>query len=488
MTLPDKSLARAFQRQALERPTEPALWDGEKKEFVNWRDLYDGAMALGDALVRRSAAIPGQVVWIGHTVSNRNEDVLVALACLLWGMVEVPVDASGGDSYIEACRGRSGAFWLDESTKSEWVEQTFNTRNKVAVAGRLATRLSNRASDRSDDAMVLWTSGSSGEPKGVVLSRHSLTINAAAKLKAVPQHSSDLRLTVLSIAHAYARTCDLGTWLLSGCRWAISLGFEGWTDWANAMKPTHCNTVPSLAERMLLQSGVPNSLRLLGCGGAALDTDLFAHWNERGVTVIQGYGLTEAGPVVSSQTPADSIAGHAGRFVDGWRYRICDGRLSVRGGHQMSRYLDDPDATSQRVDTKGWLDTGDLVEISGDSGQLRILGRADDRIVLSNGHVVDPLAVESRLARVPGIATAVVAESADGRGIQWWLEPSDSADALPALQTIVDSLPNWEKPRAIRSFQVPLAHRGEVFTRKGTVRRKPMLRLLHRSDSFRDHT
>jgi long-chain acyl-CoA synthetase len=205
------------------------------------------------------------------------------------------------------------------------------------------------------------------------------------------------------------------------------------------------------------------------------------------VVVIQGYGLTEAGPVIASQTPNDSLAGLAGRIVGGWQHRIDRGRLWVRGRHIMNGYLWDPAATSVRIDPDGWLDTGDLVERDDETEQLRILGRADDRIVLSNGHVVDPLAIETRLTRIPGIATAVVARTDDGRGIEWWLEPHESSAPLPPLRAVVETLPAWERPRRIRSFQVSPAERQSVFNRKGAVRRGPMLRLLRRSDSFRDH-
>ena len=236
-----------------------------------------------------------------------------------------------------------------------------------------------------DDALILWTSGTTGNPKGVVHSHRSLLQNAKAKLQAVPQRVDDHRLTLLSVAHAYARTCDLGTWLISGCTLSIGRGFGGWLKLAPDRRPTLCNLVPSLASQILDQDEGLGCLRLLGCGGAAMSKEQFQSWTERGVRVIQGYGLTETGPVISSQTPSNSIPGHAGRLVDGWQSRIEHGRLFVRGPHLLTRYWNNPDETAAKLDSQGWFDTGDLVEINSSSGQLRILGRADDRLVLVNG-------------------------------------------------------------------------------------------------------
>jgi long-chain acyl-CoA synthetase len=421
-----------------------------------------------------------------HTVSQSLEDLLVTLACQFAGLVEVPIDAAGGDAYVRTCRQRGGGCWLGDEDKRRFVRQAFHAILTGDDPGGGSDSIGSIGDDRVDpsaDALVLWTSGTSGEPKGVVHSHTSLLRNAEAKLAAVPQSPDDLRLTLLSIAHAYARTCDLGTWLLSGCRLAIARGFDGWSELAGPLQPTLCNMVPSLAERVLAGGAVPSSLRLLGCGGAALSAASFERWRRRGVTVIQGYGLTEAGPVICSQTPEDSQPERVGRLVRGWESRLdAAGRLFVRGPHLMDRYLDAPALTEARLDAAGWLDTGDMVRRCGETGQLRILGRADERIVLANGYTVDPAWIERRVQTLAGVRTAVVTVASHRRGVELWLEIASRPPSTEQLETAFAPLAAWERPLRVRHFTVPGDRRAELFNRKGAVRRRPMLRFL---DGFR---
>ncbi|MCA9137986.1 MAG: long-chain fatty acid--CoA ligase [Planctomycetales bacterium] len=467
---------------------------GLSGESINWNDLAEWVTFLAAELTGRMT--PGERLI--HVVSNSVDDVLIALACQAAGIVEIPVDAEGGEDYVDSCRRRVDARWFDGNAKRDLIDRAKHRR--IHFAGPNIGVLPSVAP--KDDALILWTSGTSGEPKGVVLSHESLLANALAKLDAVGQRRTDRRLTVLSIAHAYARTCDLNTWLLSGCTLAITRGFQGWQEWARDVTPTLCNTVPSLADRIIDGGVMPRTLRILGCGGAAMSGEQFAHWRDHGVTVIQGYGLTEAGPVVASQSPEDSIAGRVGRFVTGWEYRLGgvdlpknvpgqesmnsgfgrhvdgEGRLFVRGRHVMSRYWDDAESTSRRVDRDGWLDTGDVVRVCQSSGQLEILGRCDDRIILSNGHSVDPGAVERRISGVIGLQTAVLVAGADGRSLELWVEADDDRFSQSELRSALIGLPAWEQPGSIHFFQIPDSVRDRVFNRKGAVRRGEMLRFL----------
>jgi long-chain acyl-CoA synthetase len=445
-----------------------------RSAWVTWRELAGWASKLADRMEPiRTANLP-----LVHRVENTFEDVLVALACQLLGIVEVPIDSAGGEAYVRACRDGVGGDWLDQETKRKLVEDAFERRDEPT-----ATAVSRQPPESvDDDALILFTSGTLGDPKGVVLSHRSLLLNAQAKLNALPQSQSDCRLTVLSIAHGYARTCDLGTWVLSGCSLAITCGFEGWVEHSEKVSPTHCNMVPSLAERVSAENTVPQTLQFLGCGGAAMLPDRFEHWVDRGVTVIQGYGLTEAGPVISSQTPQDSMIGHAGRFVDGWQHRVEQGRLFVRGRHLMTGYWRDRESTARRIDADGWLDTGDLVRICESTGQLEILGRSDDRIILSNGHAVDPLVIEKRIMSISGIRTAVVSQHSDRRTVELWIETDSSPFRQVELDKVLQTLPSWARPRTITPFRVPEMERETVFNRKGAIRRTKMLVFLRKNN------
>ncbi|NND99914.1 MAG: AMP-binding protein, partial [Pirellulaceae bacterium] len=241
------------------------------------------------------------------------------------------------------------------------------------------------------------------------------------------------------------------------------------------VQPTLANAVPSLANRLLdadRDSVGLGRLRLLGCGGAAISAEDFAGWHRRGVTVIQGYGLTEASPVICSATPDNATAGWVGEFVDGWEYQIRDGRLFVRGPHVMVGYWDDPVATNERVDASGWLDTGDLVQRDPATEQIRILGRADDVIVLDSGDKVHPQAIEREIERIEGVRHAMLVGV--GRMIQAWIDGQWSGDIRELRTEIAARLadrPPWEIPTEVHLFDPSLDQRAGELTSKGSLRR-----------------
>jgi len=203
----------------------------------------------------------------------------------------------------------------------------------------------------------------------------------------------------------------MGTWLLSGCRWDLDRGSGGLDRIVPDGLPTLINVVPSLASHILdrLDGGDRSlsRLRLIGCGGAAMDPGRYARFRKHGVEVIQGYGCTETSPVICSGRPGSSRPGCVGPIVSSWEHRIVDGRLHVRGPSLMTGYLEDPIATAAKISTDGWFDTGDLVEIEPD-GQFRVLGRADDVIVLDNGYKINPTSIEQALSADFGFEYVVV--------------------------------------------------------------------------------
>jgi len=422
-----------------------------------------------------------------HRLGNSVDGVLVALASAALGTIEVPlvptVDRLSDGLADQAVIDHVGGAELPDEICRDLL--AFG-RTSLAAATKCAEDLLDRQSRHSPDspALILLTSGTSGRSKAVTLSRRNLSVNAAAKLAAVPQTVEDTRLTLLPLCHAYARTCDLGTWLLSGSKLAVTSGWDGWTRFAPELRPTLINTVPSIAMRLLqvpATSPEMSRLRLVGCGGAALDAEAFEQFRRRGITVIQGYGMTETSPVICSATPENARAGFVGAPVAGWQTRIdADGRLAVRGECAMIGYWEAADATA-RPSVDGWIDTGDIVEVDRVDGQFRILGRADDRITLSNGRKLYPLLIEQRVLSIPGIRHAIVC--AADRHTELWIDVQrgDIADdffhaeqqgeAEPWDDRVakqLHDLPSWQRPRRIFVMPQSLAEMPGILTAKGT--------------------
>ncbi len=152
-------------------------------------------------------------------------------------------------------------------------------------------------------AQILYTSGTIDQPKGVLLSQGNLLSNARAKLAAAPQFATDVRLNILPFAHAYARTCELSTWILSGSQLCIAPDWNTFLSWALELEPTLVNLVPQLVYRLVDHMDATASefplghrLRLLQVGGAALRPAVWKRLAARGWPPLQGYGLTETSP------------------------------------------------------------------------------------------------------------------------------------------------------------------------------------------------
>lgn len=456
--MPDH-LWQIFAEQVARRQTADALIT--RNESLTWKQLADAVPDVHTYLAFNHDA-NDESRFVVHECENRLADVLIWLACLRGGLVDVPIDARLPSETKQSLLSRFGDSHLSPS-QLQRIERSVG----ATASDRLPINAS--PSGPSDDALVLWTSGTTDSPKGVVLGNRALAVNATAKLKAVPQTADDVRLTVLPICHAYARTCDMGTWLLSGCTLAMGLGMAGWIRLAGHVRPTLANVVPSLAKRLLLDETEGNgacSLRLLGCGGAGLDEGTFEAWRRRGVTVIQGYGLTETGPVICSATPNDAMPCSVGRVVDGWETKLVDGSLHVRGPALMNGYLGET-----RRSPEDWFDTGDRVEISADTGQFRILGRNDDVITLSNGYQVHPALVEQALLRCPTVSQSFVALHNDQ--LTAWIDPYNDRN-VDQCNDQLQQLPRGQRPQRIVAMALTTEQIADCKTAKGTLRRDAM--------------
>ena len=142
-------------------------------------------------------------------------------------------------------------------------------------------------------------------------------------------------------------------------------------------------------------------------GGAALDSKLEEFWGGLGFAVIQGYGLTEAAPIVTLNHPFHARRGTVGKPIAGVEIKIADdGEVLVRGGNVTAGYFNNPEATAEAFED-GWFHTGDIGELD-ESGRLIIKGRKKEMIVLADGRNVFPEDVERALNEIPGVRESAV--------------------------------------------------------------------------------
>ncbi len=307
----------------------------------------------------------------------------------------------------------------------------------------------------ADLATIVYTSGTTGPPKGVMLSHGNILKNVKASYQAVDVTSGDRFVSFLPLSHMFERTAGYYLPMLVGAEVAFARSPMTLLDDFSTFKPTVLISVPriyeqvlgkikaklrhSLVKRLLFQSAVvvgrhrvgnpvcrfawPLFDRLMasrvrglfgGCvryaisGGAPMPPVVERVFLSLGLPVYQGYGLTETSPVLSVNRPGDNVPGSVGLPLSGVEVMIGnDDELLTRSGYVMQGYWERPDATRDAIDESGWFHTGDKARIDA-RGRLYIVGRIKDIIVMANGEKVSPSDIEQALLEQPLISQVMI--------------------------------------------------------------------------------
>ena len=333
-------------------------------------------------------------------------------------------------------------------------------------------------------AMLLYTSGTTGAPKGAEITHESLIAHTDALLQdALRLGPNDRVLGVLPLAHSYGIRMTLLAPFAAGARTIFVAKFDARATLAmmNEHGVTWVAAVPTM---LAMWAGVspdqpPQSLRWCLSAGAPLSTDLLQRAEAKlGVEIRQGYGLTEASFSTINAPPDDRIPLSVGRPIKNISIRILDeagneqkagqkGEVVVRGDNVMAGYLDDPTATTH-VMRGGWLHTGDIGKFD-DEGRLYIVDRIKDMIIVG-GRNVYPAEVENVLGDYPGVEQAAVVglpdttysetivavllirngEVVDKKKLDMWLRRRLAAYKVPRQIAIATSLPKGASGKIVK--------------------------------------
>jgi len=297
---------------------------------------------------------------------------------------------------------------------------------QAAARARRAMTLLEAAAAKAEDspAAILYTSGTTGEPKGAMLSGEALAANAEAMGEVSSSRPEDIHLCALPLHHSFGATVSMNMPIATGGRIVFSGQFVpiGVAKLIGRARVTVWAGVPAMFAAMAVRADVDRcdleSLRMCISGGAALSGRILRAFHERfGIEIAEGYGLTEASPVVTATRAGDLVvAGAVGPPIPGVCVRIVDelggdaapgsaGEVCVSGPGVMLGYHGRPWETSQ-VLHDGWLRTGDMGFVD-ERGYLRILDRQKD-IINTSGYKVYPAEVEETIRQHPAVDDAVV--------------------------------------------------------------------------------
>jgi long-chain acyl-CoA synthetase len=332
--------------------------------------------------------------------------------------------AEGGHSLVDSEDKRAAASSLsaDRSSRPTSTWEAFLQRGRRALP-RLRAELERREAALGGDdlATVMYTSGTTGNPKGVMLTHGNLLSNAAATLESCALGPASVVLNWLPLTHIYARLVDHYAGMLAGGLLCLAECADTLIDDLADTQPTNFAAVPRFYEKVLAARASPDpqetGRRLrkvfgprvdwLSSGGAPLPPDVCRAYHDAGLLLLQGYGLTESSPVISFNTKKAYKIETVGRPIPGVAVKIApDGEILTRGPHVMKGYWNDPAATAAAL-RDGWLHTGDLGELDAD-GFLKITGRKKEILVLSNGKKVSPACLEGLLLADPCVDQALV--------------------------------------------------------------------------------
>ncbi|MFO0970435.1 MAG: AMP-dependent synthetase/ligase [Gemmataceae bacterium] len=409
----------------------------------SWSEYLEMVRSAAAALIDAGVQ-PGDRV--GVLADNRVEWLVADMAILCAGAVNVPPHAPLPAAQVEFQFAETQTCWLFAANAAQLAKvnpaalphlrgavvfdpapgalswRAFLQRGRAARAkhaAELDTRIARVGPD--DLATIMYTSGTTGNPKGVMLTHGNLLSNALSCHQAARRGPDSVLFNWLPFSHIYARTVDHYLSLVTGAALCLAENVDTLVRDLMAIQPTHLSSVPRFYEKLLASVAVlPDDIARkklhaifgprmdwLGSGGAPLPPFVANAFARHGLLILQGYGLTESSPVISFNRKEAYKLESVGQAIPGVEVKIADdGEVLTRGPHVMRGYWKNAQATEDAIHG-GWLHTGDLGRLD-DDGFLFITGRKKELLVLSSGKKLIPNQVEALLLEDPCVDQAVV--------------------------------------------------------------------------------
>ena len=427
--------------------------------YIRWTydRLWEDSGRVATLLQRRGFNKGDQAILWGP---NSPHWVLAFFGCLRAGVVLIPLDLRSAPDYVSRVISRTEpklAFTSRFTPKGDvdlGVPEISFEELELVIADLPAPNPVNTQPD--DLAEIMFTSGTTGDPKGVILTHRNLTANIEGISQYISVDSSSRLLSILPLSHMYEQMGGLFFTLHSGASVTYPTSRQP-TVLSRTMRERKITTMLMVPQALeLLMNGIerevirqgkerlwkkllkvaertPFGLRrhlfrtvhkqfggkldLIVSGGAPLDRDLGRKWEMLGIKVLQGYGATEASPVISNHTMDERRPDSTGRPLPNVQVKISEqGEILVKGDNITPGYYNAPEETAKAFED-GWYKTGDLGYFDKD-GFLHIQGRVKDMIVLSSGQNVFPQDIQTVLVKHTSVKDAVVIGLPKGTSVE----------------------------------------------------------------------
>ena len=352
---------------------------------------------------------------------------------------------------------------VDENENDEKTNTNLVSLREWIKLKEIVTDFSIAEISSDDLATIVYTSGTTGKPKGVMLSHKNILTNAYAALQCGEFYPEDVFLSFLPLSHTLERTGGCYLPMMASSKVCFARSIQQLADDIQAVKPTAFISVPRIYEMIFakvqgslqkessfkkkifelaqkigwrrfqyqtkaaswhygllfwpvldylvaskIKQRLGGRLRYAIAGGAPLNKSIAQFFISLGIPVYQGYGMTESSPTISVGRQEDNDPFSIGKALPGVEIKITEkGELCTRSDSVMLGYFNNPKATKKVIDEEGWLHSGDLASIS-DDGYLYITGRIKDIIVLASAEKVPPQDMETTICADPLIDQAMI--------------------------------------------------------------------------------
>jgi acyl-CoA synthetase (AMP-forming)/AMP-acid ligase II len=502
VAIPNMDVSSFVLEQALEHGAKPALVDGPTGRTLTYAGLAEGVRGLaaglaargfgsGDTLAVYMPNLPEYAVAF-HGAASAGGKCTTVNPLYTAGELAHQLEDSGASILLTV------PPFLDtarEAAREAGVDD-------VAVVGEAegATPFSDLLADPADapeveidpaeDIAVLpYSSGTTGLPKGVMLTHRNLVANICQMQVASPIGAEDVLIGVLPFFHIYGQTVIMNQGLRAGATIVTMPRFEleQFLELIERHSVTLAYVVPpialALAKHPAVEARDLSSLRRIKSGAAPLGPEIVEQVARRTDSlVVQGYGLTETSPVTHVISPhGENRPGTIGRPLPNTEARIVDpetgddvaagerGELWVRGPQVMRGYLNNPDATEATVDADGWLHTGDVAVVD-DDGFFAIVDRLKE-LIKYKGYQVAPAELEALIVTHPSVGDVAVIGVADeecGELPKAYVVPADDGiDADALMEWVGDKVAPQKRIRLVETVdEIPKSPSGKILRRK----------------------
>jgi long-chain acyl-CoA synthetase len=484
--------------------TDTAAEHGDRTAFklddveLNYA-ILDGSSAQIAALLKVKGLEPGGRV--GLMLPNVPYFPAIYFAILRAGGIVVPMNVLLKAREVKFYLGDSGAkllfAWHDfaeaaEAGASEAGAEVILVKpgefEQLVIEHEPDTEVADRAA--ADTAVILYTSGTTGTPKGAELTHRNLLMNCTVAPRILGDISTeDVLLGALPLFHSFGQTCTMNTAVATGACVTMLPRFD--PDKALEIierdRVTIFQGVPTMYNAMLhaerADSVDTSRLRMCNSGGAAIPVELIRAFEEKfGCAILEGYGLSETSPIASFNHPdRERKPGSIGTPIEGVEMQVWDddgeelpqgevGEIVIRGHNVMKGYWQHPEATGEAITEDGWFHTGDMARVDED-GYFFIVDRKKD-LIIRGGYNVYPREIEEVLYEHPAIQEAAVVGVPDEAlgeevGAAVVLKKGESLDTDELKAYVKDQVAAYKYPRKIWfEDELPKGPTGKILKRE----------------------